>query len=110
VIQLTLDEALAALEAGNITGSLTWSCVDTDSDTELVRAAALFRQAAEGDPASHLDDDTLGFLKTLLKDEETAKASGDSRPALRGGGSNLGSATPLGAGRGYERERRARTC
>jgi len=72
--RLALDEALAALEAGSITGSLTWSCVDTDSDTESVRVAALFRQAAEGDPASHPDNDTLGFLKTLLEDEEAVKA------------------------------------
>ncbi len=72
--RMTLDEALAGLEAGKITSGLTWSCVDTDSPTELARAAALFRQAAQGDPASHPDDDTLGFLKSLLEDDETVKA------------------------------------
>jgi ribosomal protein S18 acetylase RimI-like enzyme len=72
--RMALDEALAALEAGKITARLAWSCVDTDTETELVRAARFFRQAAEGDPNSHPDDDTLGFLKTLLEDEEAVKA------------------------------------
>jgi ribosomal protein S18 acetylase RimI-like enzyme len=49
--RMALDEALAALEAGKITARL-----------------------AEGDPNSHPDDDTLGFLKTLLEDEEAVKA------------------------------------
>ena len=71
--RMALAEALAVLEAGNKTATLSWSCVDTDTETELARAAAFFRQAAEGDPAWHLEDDSIGFLKTLLKDEDTAK-------------------------------------
>ena len=72
--RMGLDEALAALEAGKITAGLTWSCVDTGTEAELARAAALLRQAAEGDPASHPDDDALGFLKALLEDEDAAGA------------------------------------
>jgi ribosomal protein S18 acetylase RimI-like enzyme len=72
--RMPLDEALAALEARKITARLAWSCVDTGSETELAGAAGLFRQAGEGDPASSPDDDALGFLRTLIEDEDTVKA------------------------------------
>jgi ribosomal protein S18 acetylase RimI-like enzyme len=72
--RMALEEALTALESGRITAELAWSCVDTDNEMELARAAGLFRQATEGDPACHIDDDTLGSLKALLEDEETVKA------------------------------------
>jgi ribosomal protein S18 acetylase RimI-like enzyme len=71
--RMALDEALVALEARKITARLAWSCVDTGAETELARAAGFFREAAEGDPASHADDDALGFLRTLVEDEETVK-------------------------------------
>jgi GNAT superfamily N-acetyltransferase len=72
--RMDLEEALAALEAGKIASKLAWNRVDADNEPELARAAGFFRQASEGDPASHPDEDTLGFLKVLLEDEETAKA------------------------------------
>lgn len=71
--RMALDEALAALENRKITARLAWSCIDAGSETELARAAGLFRQAAEGDPDSNPDDDMLGFLGTLLENEGTAK-------------------------------------
>jgi len=71
--RMDIEEALAALEAGKIPSTLTWNQVDVDSPTELARAADCLRQASEGDPASHPDEDALGFLKVLLADEETAK-------------------------------------
>ncbi|MFZ1947003.1 MAG: GNAT family N-acetyltransferase [bacterium] len=70
-----VDEALAALEAGQITAQLAWNCIDTDSENELARAAEFVCRVAEGDPASHAGDDALGFLKTLLDDQETVKAA-----------------------------------
>jgi ribosomal protein S18 acetylase RimI-like enzyme len=68
--RMPLDQALAALEAARITAGIAWSCVDTGTESELARVAGFFRQAAEGDPSAHPDDDTLGFLKTLLEDED----------------------------------------
>jgi ribosomal protein S18 acetylase RimI-like enzyme len=70
--RMPLDQALAALEARKITARLAWSCVDSSTETELVRAADFFRQATEGDPSAHLDDDALGFLKALLEDKDAA--------------------------------------
>jgi ribosomal protein S18 acetylase RimI-like enzyme len=72
--RMAIDEALVALEARNISARLAWSCVDTGTEADLARAARFFRQAAEGDPAAHSSDDTLGFLRTLLETEETVKA------------------------------------
>jgi len=72
--RMALDQALMALEAGKITAGLAWSCVDTSTESELARAAGFFHQAAEGDPAAHPDDDTLGFLKTLLEEADTVSA------------------------------------
>jgi ribosomal protein S18 acetylase RimI-like enzyme len=72
--RMALDEALAALDARKITARLAWICVDTGTETELARAAGLFRQASEGDPASSPDDDAVGFLRALLEDEDTVKA------------------------------------
>jgi ribosomal protein S18 acetylase RimI-like enzyme len=71
---MALEEALLALDAKKISTRLVWSCVNPDSETELALAAGLFRQAAEGDPASHPGADALGFLKTLLEDEDTLVA------------------------------------
>ena len=71
---LGVDEALTTLEAGKITAQLAWNCIDTDNENELARAAEFVRRVAEGDPASHAQDDALGFLRTLLEDEETVKA------------------------------------
>jgi ribosomal protein S18 acetylase RimI-like enzyme len=72
--RMALDQALAALEARKITAGLAWNCVDTGTESELVRAAGFFHQAAEGDPSAHPDDDTLGFLKTFLEDEDAVSA------------------------------------
>jgi ribosomal protein S18 acetylase RimI-like enzyme len=69
-----VDEALKALETGKITAQLAWNCIDTDNENELARAAEFIRRVAEGDPASHAEDDALGFLKALLEDEDTVKA------------------------------------
>jgi GNAT superfamily N-acetyltransferase len=69
-----VDEALTALEAGEITAQLAWNCIHTDNENELTRAAEFVRCVAQGDPASHAEDDALGFLRTLLEDEETVKA------------------------------------
>jgi GNAT superfamily N-acetyltransferase len=70
---MILADALATLEAGKTTTRLSWSCVNTDTETELVRAAALFHQAAEGDPSCHPEEDNLGRLKTLLEEKDTVK-------------------------------------
>jgi len=72
--RMGVDEALTALEAGKVTAQLSWSCIDTDNKKELAGAAELIRLVAEGDPASHDEDDALGFLKALLDDEETVSA------------------------------------
>ncbi len=71
---LDLEEAIAALEAGRIVPTLAWNPIDVDDQRELARAADLLRRASEGDPASHADDDALGFLKALLEEEGTATA------------------------------------
>ncbi len=72
--RVDLEQALAAFDAGKAGSGLTWTCVDTDDETELARAADLFRQAGEGDPCSHPDEDSLGFLKVLLSAEGAAAA------------------------------------
>lgn len=72
--RMPLDEALAALAARKTAPRLAWANVDTAVAADLARAAGFFQQAAEGDPASHAGDDALGFLKTLLADEETLPA------------------------------------
>jgi len=69
--RIALDEALETLQAKGSTTNLDWSCVDTSSEMELARAAALFRKATEGDPNSHPDDDIIGFLKQLIQDGKT---------------------------------------
>jgi ribosomal protein S18 acetylase RimI-like enzyme len=71
--RMDLKGAVMALEAGKVPSTLVWHCVRAENEMELARAADLFRQAGEGDPASHPDDDALGFLKVLLSDEGTAK-------------------------------------
>jgi len=72
--RMGIDEALTALQAGQVTARLSWSCIATDNEKELARAAELIRLVAEGDPASHAEDDALGFLQALLDDEETVRA------------------------------------
>jgi ribosomal protein S18 acetylase RimI-like enzyme len=72
--RLGLDEALAALETEKTTAQLAWSCIATDNENELARAAEFVRRVAEGDPATHDEDDAVGFLTTLLENEETVKA------------------------------------
>ena len=71
--RMDVDEALTALETRKVTAQLSWSCIDTDTEKELARAAELIRLVAEGDPASHDEDDAYGFLKALLDDEETVR-------------------------------------
>jgi len=66
--------ALAALDAPESAGELVWSCVDAESESDLARAAGLFLKASEGDPASHSDDDAMGFLRVLMGDKETVQA------------------------------------
>jgi GNAT superfamily N-acetyltransferase len=71
---MSIDEALAALEVGKVAARLSWSCIDTNNEGEVARAAELVRQVSEGDPASHAEDDALGFLKVFLGDEEAVRA------------------------------------
>lgn len=69
-----IEEALLALDARKTSSRLVWNGINMDDETELGRAAVLFGRAAEGDPATQPDADTLGFPKTLLEDKETVMA------------------------------------
>jgi ribosomal protein S18 acetylase RimI-like enzyme len=71
--RMSIDEALTALEARKVTAQLSWSCIDTDTEKELARAAELIQLVAEGDPATHDEDDAFGFLRALLDDEQTVR-------------------------------------
>lgn len=71
---MDLADALTALHAGKSQAELVWNCVDTESELDLARAADLFCQASEADPTSHPDDDTIGFLRALIKEKETVQA------------------------------------
>jgi ribosomal protein S18 acetylase RimI-like enzyme len=73
--QMDLADALAAFEAGKSTAELVWRPVDTERESDLEWAAGLFDEASEGDPASHPDEDALGFLKVLIEEEDTAQAA-----------------------------------
>jgi ribosomal protein S18 acetylase RimI-like enzyme len=81
--RMDLADALTALEAAKSaaeldvrksSAELVWNCVDAESEPALARAAGLFLKASEGDPASHSDDDAIGFLRVLIGDEETVQA------------------------------------
>jgi ribosomal protein S18 acetylase RimI-like enzyme len=72
---MDLADALAAFDARKSATELVWRCVDADSEPDLTRAAELFRLASEGDPASHADEDRLGFLRVLIEDEEIIQAA-----------------------------------
>jgi len=71
---MDLADALTALDAGESQAELVWNCVDTESESDLARAADLFYQACEGDPASDPDKDTMGFLRALIEEKETVQA------------------------------------
>ena len=71
---MAVDEALTALEAGEVTARLSWGCINTDNESEVARAAELLRLAAEGDLESHARNDALGYLKVLLDNHDTVKA------------------------------------
>jgi ribosomal protein S18 acetylase RimI-like enzyme len=71
---MDLTDALAALDAKESTAGLVWNPVDTESESDLERAAGLFHEASVGDPASHPDEDVLGFLRVLIEKEETVHA------------------------------------
>ncbi len=71
--RMDLDKALAALEAAKTEARLAWDCVDQDDTSSLDRAASLLRLASEGDPASHPDDDALGFLEAFFRQEGSAE-------------------------------------
>lgn len=72
--RMPISEALVALESRKIEPRLTWCCVDPNNDKDLARAAELFRQAAESDPAADNWNDTLGFLRMLIEKEDTVEA------------------------------------
>lgn len=72
--RMNLEDALLELGKRKVTAELAWSCPDVSRKTELTRVAELLRQASEGDPAAHEEDDALGFLAILLEDEETLQA------------------------------------
>jgi ribosomal protein S18 acetylase RimI-like enzyme len=72
--RMDLANALTALDTGKGESELVWNCVDTESETNLARAADLFCQASEGDPTSHPDKDTMGFLRVLIEEKETVQA------------------------------------
>ena len=67
--QMDLADALSTLEAGKSEADLVWECVNTECESDLARAADLFRQASGGDPASSPDEDTTGFLRALIEDK-----------------------------------------
>jgi ribosomal protein S18 acetylase RimI-like enzyme len=71
---MRVDEALKALETREVTARLSWSCIDTDNDSEVARAAELLRLAAEGDLESHALNDALGYLKVLLANQGMVSA------------------------------------
>ena len=71
---MDLADALTALDGRKCGAELAWSCVDTQSESDLARAAGLFREASEGDPGSHSDKDTLGFLRVFIAEKDTAPA------------------------------------
>jgi GNAT superfamily N-acetyltransferase len=72
--RMGLEDALRHLESHKVPSRLSWSCVDADNANEVARAAELLRQASEGDPASHEEDDALSFLEVFLSDKEAVKA------------------------------------
>jgi ribosomal protein S18 acetylase RimI-like enzyme len=72
--RMDLADAITALDAGKSESELVWNCVDTDSESDLAQAADLFSQASEGDPMSHPDKDTMGFLRALIEERETIQA------------------------------------
>jgi GNAT superfamily N-acetyltransferase len=72
--RMELADALAALKVRKSAAELGWNCVDAESEPDLARAAGLFRRASEGDPASHSDDDALGFLRALIREKGTVQA------------------------------------
>ena len=75
--RMDLADALTALDALDVrkrAAELVWNCVDAESESALARAAGLFLKASEGDPASHSDDDAMGFLRVLIGDKETVQA------------------------------------
>ncbi|HOD65523.1 MAG TPA: GNAT family N-acetyltransferase [candidate division Zixibacteria bacterium] len=72
--QMDLAVALSMLEADEIEPSLVWECVNTECASALARAADLFSQASEGDPASNPGEDAVGFVKALIEEKETVQA------------------------------------
>jgi ribosomal protein S18 acetylase RimI-like enzyme len=72
--RMDLADALAALDVRKSGAELVWTCVDTKSEADLARAAGLFHQASEGDPAAHSDEDAIGFLRVLIEQKETVQA------------------------------------
>jgi ribosomal protein S18 acetylase RimI-like enzyme len=71
--QMDLADALAAFDAGKSSAELVWYPVDAGSEPDLERAAGLFEEASEGDPASDSDEDRIGFLKAMIEEEDTAQ-------------------------------------
>jgi hypothetical protein len=71
---MDLMDAITALDAEKIETELIWNCIDTESESELARAADLFCQSSEGDPRSDTGKDTLGFLKAMIEEKDTVQA------------------------------------
>jgi len=69
-----VDEALTALSAGSTEERLAWNCIEAENENELILAAGILRRASQGDPASHEEDDALGFLENLLEEPEAVRA------------------------------------
>jgi ribosomal protein S18 acetylase RimI-like enzyme len=72
--RMDLEDALTAIDKGETESELVWSCVNAESESDLARAAGVFSQASEGDPASDPDEDAMGFLRVLIQEEETVQA------------------------------------
>ncbi len=72
--QMDLADALSTLAAGKCEADLVWECVNTECESDFTRAVDLFRQASEGDPASNPEEDTMGFLRALITEEESVRA------------------------------------
>ncbi|MEZ5360247.1 MAG: GNAT family N-acetyltransferase [Candidatus Zixiibacteriota bacterium] len=71
---MDLADAITALDRVKSKTELDWNCVDTKNESELERAADLLIRASEGDPASDTGGDALGFLRTMLEENETTQA------------------------------------
>ena len=71
---MDLEDAITVFDVEKSESELVWNCIDTESESELSRAAELFYQASKGDPRSDTGEDTLGFLKAMIEEKVTVQA------------------------------------